>query len=112
MHLVVLRTAGGEALLTGEIRHIAEHAFQTLERRYPGLQVTGFSLLPHQASFLLDFSRCDEDTARVVQFYKTEVRKLAAQKGFAAEHFWQREHEEKNVENQTELDAIRERWNS
>jgi len=111
LHLVVLRTAEGEPFLTGDILRIAQHAVDSLASRYPGLRVTGRAFRDNAVSLLLDFSRCDEDTARVVQSYKTEVRRLSTRKGFKKEHFWQREYVEKTVESQEERAALLVEWN-
>jgi hypothetical protein len=111
LHLVVLGTAGGDARLEGAVLREARHALDSLARRFPGLKVAGASFTPSTASLLLDFSRCDEDTPRVVQSYKTEVRKLAAREGFSGVHFWRREFEERTVETQAEWDALKAAWN-
>lgn len=111
LHHVVLNTAGKAPLLTGKCLHIAEHAVETLQRRFPGLKVARKAFRPDTVLFLLDFSRCDEDIGRVVQSYKTEVRKLSSQVGFKGEHFWQREHDEKVVESREEFESLRALWN-
>ena len=110
VHSVVFRTAEG-ASLAGDILRVARYALSSLERRYPGLKVAGSSFTPDALSLLLDFSRCDEDVSRVVQSYKTEVRKLAAREGFQGGHFWQREYSEKTLESSQEMEALMAEWN-
>jgi len=107
---VALKTAEG-ASLAGDILRVARYALSSLERRYPGLKVVDSFFTPDSASFLLDFSRCDEDVSRVVQSYKTEVRKLASREGFQGGHFWQREYSENTLESPQEMEALMAEWN-
>lgn len=109
LHYVSLTTVDRRPLLAGEILHIAEHALESLPRRFPGLKVAGKRLNPDSLLLLLDFSRCDEDVTRVVQSYKTEVRKLASHAGFEGQHFWQREYEEGPIGDLKEWEALKTR---
>lgn len=106
---MALKTAEG-VFLAGDFLHVAKHALDSLERRYPGLKVIASSFESDSASLLLDFSRCDEDLGRVIQSYKNEVRKLAMPLGFSGRHFWHREYEERQPETEAEIDALRSKW--
>lgn len=111
LHYVALTTNAREPLLAGEILRIAERAVDALPRRYPGLRVAASAFRPDAVFLLLDFSRCDSDVPRVVQSYKTEVRKLASQAGFTGEHFWQRAYEEGTVTDPEHGEDLKTGWN-
>jgi REP element-mobilizing transposase RayT len=94
-HHLVLFTAGKKPLLTGNLRAMVEQGFKTLPRRFPGLKVLEQAIHPDRVEMVLDLHRLDEDLARIVQSFKSEVKNLAKKEGFTQHDLWQWTHEEK-----------------
>ena len=94
-HHVVLFTVGQKPLLVDGLRRMAEQSFKTLPRRFPGLRILDHSIHPDRVEMTLDLHRLDEDLARIVQSFKSEVKNLAKKEGFDQHNLWQWTHEEK-----------------
>lgn len=95
IHQVSLFTASRKPFLEGNLRVFVEQGLKSLPRRFPGLRIKEYSIHPDRVEMVLDLHRLDEDLARIVQSFKSEVKNLAKKEGLSQHSLWQWTHEEK-----------------
>jgi hypothetical protein len=81
--------------LEGELRRKVEQCFKSLPGRYPGLKVINQAVYPNRVEMILDLHRLDEDLARIIQSFKSEVKGLAKKDGFPHHDLWQWTYDER-----------------
>jgi hypothetical protein len=88
-YTLVLDTVQNKPLLTGPAVALAEHCLNNLPKKYPGLKLISFTIEPHRLEMVLDLQRLDEDLARIVQSFKSEMKVLLRKQGLGSDNFWQ-----------------------
>ncbi len=94
---ITLYTTERKPLLEGNLRGMVEQGLRSLPGRYPGLKILRHTVHPDRVEMVLDLNRLDEDLARILQSFKSEVKGLAKKEGHTLHTLWQWAYEEKQL---------------
>ncbi len=99
LYEITLYTTERKPLLEGNLRRMVEQGLRSLPGRYPGLKIPRHTIHPDRVEMVLDLNRLDEDLARILQSFKSEVKGLAQKEGHTLHTLWQWAYEEREVLN-------------
>ncbi|MBI4136849.1 transposase, partial [Candidatus Roizmanbacteria bacterium] len=88
------------------IKTIAKEELFDLEKRYTGMQIYYFSLMPTHIHVIISLNDCKVPIPEIWRVYKSKSTVMAKKNGFIGKRLWQRNYYEHVVRNVKALERI------